>query len=191
MARRNPLSFLVPDESTNTSKEEEDYQAYKEQDDAGESASEEAADTLSQAERGEENVGGDILRMDSDREEPLEKRLESATNLLLSQLTPNIVLFAEEIADIVLKIPRWQLVCGSVLAQFESGTLTAPALDPAWTHGGPFQAERACERCHEIFLPFKPFQKYCSNACGTATLLSIREARKERRIVVEAATSIS
>ena len=102
--------------------------------------------------------------------------LERAANLLITQFTPSMRGFVEEVADIVLKIPRWQLLCGSVLAQYEGGSLPAPSIDPSWLHETIEHDKRECEECLTLFTPFKPFQKYCSNACGNV-------ARNRMRIV--------
>ena len=105
-----------------------------------------------------------------------EGALEAAANLLLAQFTPAVRGFAEEVADIVLKIPRWQLVCGSVLAQHEGGSLPAPSIDPAWIHETSETGMRECAFCHETFTPFKAFQRYCSNVCGNAARREERDA---------------
>jgi hypothetical protein len=109
--------------------------------------------------------------------ETLEQRLESAANLLLSQFTPPITLFAEEVADVVLKIPRWQLICGSLLAQYEGGSLPAPSIDPAWVREGTLTGTRECAYCHKHFEPFKAFQKYCDNVCGNAAAYAARQVK--------------
>jgi len=104
-----------------------------------------------------------------------EMRLEAAANLLLEQLVPSVREFAYEVADVVLKVPRWQLLCGTLLAQFEGGTLTAPSLDPTWTEGKKTTGKRICQKCGKEFEPFKAFQRFCGNACGIPAL------REEKR----------
>ena len=99
--------------------------------------------------------------------------LNEAADLLLDQLVPSVRLFAEEIANIVLKIPRWQLLLGSLLAQFESGSLPAPSLDPSWSHD-KVEEEKVCFLCGETFAPFKPFQALCSEKCGIAMLKGVK-----------------
>lgn len=107
--------------------------------------------------------------------EILDTRLEAAANLLLSQFTPAVSTFCQEVADVVLKIPRWQLVCGSLLAQFEGGSLPAPSIDPAWIHESTATGTRVCEYCEKDFVPFKAFQRYCTNGCGTKAALAKRQ----------------
>ena len=43
--------------------------------------------------------------------------LNDAADILLSKLEPSIRSYAFEVADLVLKIPRWQLVLGTLMAQ--------------------------------------------------------------------------
>ena len=96
----------------------------------------------------------------------MSQRLEDAANLLLSQLVPSTSDFFCEVADLVLKIRRWQLMLGSVLAQFESGSLPAPSLDPGWVRGEIAETKRVCEQCHKEFEPKRFGQRFCSNVCG-------------------------
>jgi predicted nucleic acid-binding Zn ribbon protein len=111
----------------------------------------------------------------------LEQRLNEAAELLLSQFIPSIHTFAIEVADVVLKIPRWQLICGSMLAQFESGCLQAPSIDPSWHREGTEIGQRECAYCRIMFTPFKAFQETCSNDCGTA-LMNERNGKKNEPI---------
>jgi hypothetical protein len=108
----------------------------------------------------------------------LNNRLNDAANLLLEQFTPVVREFTIELAEIVLKIPRWQLVCGSLLAQFEGGCLAAPSLDPGWSSERRLVGVRKCEECGELFEPFKPFQKYCTNKCGTLAAHRVEGEKK-------------
>ena len=92
--------------------------------------------------------------------------LEEAANLLLSILTPSVRELANELADITLKIPRWQLILGSLMAQQESGTLAAPSIDPAWRQIELITEKSICGYCKQEFQPKKFKQAYCSNLCG-------------------------
>ena len=108
-----------------------------------------------------------------------DKKLNEAAELILSQLTPAIREFAWEVADVVLKIQRWQLVCGSLLAQFESGCLQAPSIDPSWHREGTEFGYRICKYCGNNFVPFKAFQETCDNICGLAYQKQQRELKNE------------
>lgn len=101
-------------------------------------------------------------------EESFHGSLEDAANLLLSLLLPSIRDYAIELADITLKIPRWQLILGSLMAQHESGTLTAPSIDPAWRQVELLIEKSICQYslCKKQFSPKRFGQKYCSNLCG-------------------------
>lgn len=94
--------------------------------------------------------------------------LDDAASLLLRQLTPSIRDYAFELADIILKIPRWQLVLGSILCQYESGNLQAPSIDPGWRQIEVVAGTSTCqlEQCKKIFVPKRFGQLYCSPDCG-------------------------
>lgn len=94
--------------------------------------------------------------------------LDDAASLLLRQLTPSIRDYALELADIILKIPRWQLVLGSILCQYESGNLQAPSIDPAWRQIEVAVGTSTCrlEQCKKVFVPKRFGQLYCSPECG-------------------------
>ena len=97
--------------------------------------------------------------------------LDDAASLLLRQLVPSVRDYAFELADIVLKIPRWQLMLGAVLAQFESGTLQAPSIDPSWRQMEVVAGTSICGSdtpygCKKIFVPKRFGEKFCSPACG-------------------------
>ena len=94
--------------------------------------------------------------------------LEEAANLLLTILPNSVRDYACELADITLKIPRWQLLLGALMAQQESGTLAAPSIDPSWRQVELLIHTNTCEHCHKEFQPKRQGQKYCSNACGDA-----------------------
>lgn len=126
-------------------------------------------------------INPEVLDLLTPQDEMLEKtppdeasHLEEAANTLLSRFTPSIRDFACEVADLVLKIPRWQLLCGSLLAQYESGSLPAPSLDPAWTKGEVVEVRGVCEQCGVEFEPRKFRQRYCSNACGSKAITEKR-----------------
>ena len=129
-------------------------------------------DSENNVELGEGVTSGSIIDsptpLNDVRELSLNDRLEEAANLLLEQFQPSVKLFAMEVADIVLKIPRWQLLVGSMLAQHESGCLPAPSIDPSWAHERT-DNKRTCKFCGQEFSPFKPFQDYCTNSCGVAS----------------------
>ncbi|MEM2125700.1 MAG: hypothetical protein QXQ53_04815 [Candidatus Methanosuratincola sp.] len=95
--------------------------------------------------------------------------LENAANLLLSVLEPRVRDFAFEVADVVLKIPRWQLLLGSLVAQHESGSLPSPSIDPAWVDIADRlpSLSSTCPTCNKTFTPKRYGQRYCSNLCGT------------------------
>lgn len=92
--------------------------------------------------------------------------LDDAATLLLRQLVPSVRDYAFELAEITLKIPRWQLVLGAVLAQFESGTLQAPSIDPSWRQIEVAIGTSICKQCSKSFTPKRYGQTYCSPQCG-------------------------
>jgi len=114
-------------------------------------------------------------------EEVIEDRVEiptpfgfdEAANILLQRLDPPIRDYAIEVADLVLKIPRWQLLLGTVMAQYQSGALVAPYIDPSWQAQQVVESSGKCERCGKDFTPHKLRQRFCSNECGS---LWIRES---------------
>src|SRR3972149_871093 len=79
--------------------------------------------------------------------------LEEAANLLLTILPDSIRDYACELADITLKIPRWQLLLGSMMAQQESGNLAAPSIDPGWRQVEMLIKESICHFCKKGFPP--------------------------------------
>jgi hypothetical protein len=96
------------------------------------------------------------------------RSLDEAATLLLSQLVPSVRDFAFELAEITLKIPRWQLVLGAVLSQFESGNLQAPSIDPSWRQVEVAVGKSTCglEECRKGFTPKRFGEVYCSPLCG-------------------------
>jgi hypothetical protein len=109
--------------------------------------------------------------------------LEEAANMILNQLTPSIRNYAFEVADLVIKVPRWQLLLGCLLAQHESGSMVAPVIDPAWRQMEIVEARATCEECKVEFLPKKFGQRYCSNQCGNLAsarrIADIKAAQKK------------
>ena len=93
--------------------------------------------------------------------------LDDSASLLLRQLVPSVRDYAFELADITLKIPRWQLVLGAVLCQYESGNLQAPSIDPSWRQMEVVSGTSICAYCKKSFVPKRYGQSYCSSACGT------------------------
>jgi len=97
--------------------------------------------------------------------------IEAAADILLSKLEPSIRNYAIEVADLVLKIPRWQLVLGTLMAQYQSGALVAPYIDPSWQVEQITESSSVCERCGKTFIPHRLKQRYCSNECGSLAIL--------------------
>ena len=127
-------------------------------------------------------VTDDISATDASEDGLKLVELERAANLLLEVLIPKVSEFAKEVADIVLKIPRWQLLLGSLLAQYEVGRLASPSIDPSWRSGRPLVVTKICEHCHTQFSPVKLRQRYCSNACGTLAQRS--KDRNPREVIL-------
>jgi len=109
--------------------------------------------------------------------------LEEAANLLLTILPTSIRDYACELADITLKIPRWQLILGSLMAQQESGNLAAPSIDPSWRQVELLIKSSICEHCKTEFPPKRQGQKYCSNKCGD--LARGEEIQKQNKLKEE------
>ena len=116
--------------------------------------------------------------------ETYSRSLDDAATLLINLLSPSIRDYAIELADITLKIPRWQLLLGSVMAQYESGCLTAPSIDPSWRIAEAAMTDSICQldTCKKHFTPKRYMQTYCSQECGDeARKRSIEDANRERR----------
>jgi hypothetical protein len=113
-------------------------------------------------------------------EERISSALDDAANLILSQLTPSIREYATELADIVLKVPRWQLVLGAVLAQYESGSLPNIALDPGWRQIEITVGDSTCQECQQKFTPKRMGQKFCSNKCGSLSQRRVIDEMKKK-----------
>jgi len=92
--------------------------------------------------------------------------LDDAASLLLRQLDPSIRDYAFELADLTLKIPRWQLLLGAVLSQFESGNLQAPSILPHWAQIEVVSGTSNCEYCKNSFTPVRYGQRFCTDLCG-------------------------
>jgi len=117
---------------------------------------------------------------DSLREDSISHSMsaEDAANIILSYLPPNLELLAKEIADVVLKVPRWHLVTGLVLAMCESGQATIPSIDPGWARETFRPKEYECQQCKKIFSPLYMGQPFCSNKCGNAHAMEIKSKDK-------------
>jgi len=96
--------------------------------------------------------------------------LNDAATLIINQLPPSFRDFAFEVADVILKIPRWQLVAGILLFSAESGNLVSPSLDPSWTTNGISLSISTCPECGKQFTPHRLGQIFCSNECGLSHL---------------------
>ncbi len=116
--------------------------------------------------------------------------LEASANILISQFPSSTRDFIIEVADIVLKIPRWELIAGSVLAQYTQGTLASPDLDPSWRDPVISESKGMCAYCKKEFVPHKYNQMFCSNECGgkarkdtLAKKLAAEAEQMRRRII--------
>ena len=96
------------------------------------------------------------------------RTLDEAATLLINILSPSIRDYLIEVADIVLKIPRWQMILGSIMSQYESGTLTAPSIDPSWRQMEMLISDSVCQlkSCGKKFIPKRFGQRFCSQECG-------------------------
>lgn len=112
--------------------------------------------------------------------------LEASANIILSQLPSSTRDFVIEVADIVLKIPRWELVAGSILAQYSQGTLASPDLDPSWRDPVIAKIVSVCayHDCVKEFVPKRRGQQFCSNECGGKQ----RKEELEKKLAEEAET---
>jgi len=104
----------------------------------------------------------DILR------ESFGRSLDEAANQLIGILPSSLKDYIFELADTVLKIPRWQLLLGAVVAQNECGNLTNPSIDPSWRQVEYAISQHNCEYqgCGKVFIPLRFGQKFCSSLCG-------------------------
>ena len=117
--------------------------------------------------------------------ESYSRSLDDAATLLINLLSPSIRDYAIELADIVLKIPRWQLLLGSMMAQYEGGCLTAPSIDPSWRQAETIMSDSICQldACQKHFSPKRYGQRYCSQECGdVARGREIANINKVRRL---------
>jgi hypothetical protein len=123
--------------------------------------------------------------LDQPSELSLEERLEAAANLISSQLSPAVRSFFNEVADKVLGIKRWELMAGSVLAQYSQGTLVSPELDPAWKEPTEVDKPKLCPHCGKEFYPTRTNQLYCSTSCGSEVrkLLLAKKLEEDRQKV--------
>jgi hypothetical protein len=117
--------------------------------------------------------------------ESYSRSLDDAATVLINILSPSIRDYAIELADITLKIPRWQLLLGSMVAQYESGSLTAPTIDPSWRQAEAAMSDSICQldTCGKHFIPKRFGQRFCSQECGdTQRKREIDEINKRRRL---------
>ena len=115
--------------------------------------------------------------------ETYSRSLDDAATLLLNILSPSIRSYVLELADITLHIPRWQLLLGALMSQYESGNLTAPSIDPSWREVEAIIGDSICdlETCKKTFTPKRFKQRYCSTQCGDiARGIEIKRRNKER-----------
>jgi len=113
--------------------------------------------------------------------ETYSRSLDDAASLLLNILSPTIRSYVLELADITLHIPRWQLLLGALMSQYESGSLTAPSIDPSWREVEAIIGDSTCALCQTKFTPKRFGQKYCSQKCGDeARGAEIKARNKER-----------
>lgn len=126
----------------------------------------------------EETIFSIQKTVESDR--LLNQGLEDSANHLLSVLTPSIRGRVIEVADIVLKIPRWQLILGSLIKCQNDGHLQSPFIDPSWVSLESIVRDSICEFCGEKFKPIRYNQKYCSEPCGTESRKKLAEEQKAR-----------
>lgn len=108
--------------------------------------------------------------------------LEASANIILSQFPSSVRDFIIEVADIVLKIPRWELLAGSVLAQYAQGTLSSPDLDPSWRDPILVENVGICKQCAGEFIPTRRGQMFCTNECGGKW----RKGELEKKLAVAA-----
>ena len=121
--------------------------------------------------------------------------LDDAASLLLKQLTPSIRDYAFEIADLTLHIPRWQLLLGAFMSQYESGQLPAPSIDPSWRRAEIAEFQSICKQCGKTFQPKRYGQVNCSPECGTlarkAEITAINKRKGEELKVRKAVEKIA
>lgn len=115
--------------------------------------------------------------------ETYSRSLDDAATLLLNLLTPSIRDYAMELADVTLKLPRWQLLLGSMLAQYESGCLVSPSIDPSWRQAEAVMSDSICElaECRAHFIPKRFGQRFCSQTCGDISRKQGIDEMHERR----------
>ena len=106
--------------------------------------------------------------------------LEEAANLLLSLLSPSIKDYVFEVADLVLKVPRWQLLLGALISQNQNATLTSAYIDPSWQQMEILVGPSTCQECGKQFSPKKFGEKFCSPDCGNTARRKVIEEHKER-----------
>jgi len=116
--------------------------------------------------------------------------LEEAANLLLSQLQVPDQEFLVEIADFVLHIPKWHLVCGLLVAELRGNTATSPMLDGSWKWGVAGASSKQCSICQVEFTPTRLGQEVCGEKCGVERDKRAKEKRDEQlKAEIEASKS--
>jgi hypothetical protein len=114
--------------------------------------------------------------------ETYSRSIEDAANVLLSLLDPALRDLVEETAESTLHIPRWQLILGSLMAQYESGALVSPSLDPSWRNVEMALKKNICEECGGEFTPKRFGQRYCADQtprCGDVARKRVIEEKKK------------
>lgn len=110
----------------------------------------------------------------------LNQGMEDSANHLLSALTPSVRGRVVEVADIVLKIPRWQLILGSLIKCQNDGHLQSPFIDPSWVSLESIIKDSICQFCGKSFKPSRYDQKFCSEPCGVESRKKLVEEQKTR-----------
>lgn len=123
-------------------------------------------------------------------EESQSRTLEESANLLISVLDASLRDYMFEIADLTLKIPRWQLILGAVVSQYQTGALIAPSIDPSWKDSNVLTKSSInfCEQCKKPFTPKRYGQRFCSNHCGDKSRfedIKLMRAKREEELRVQ------
>lgn len=117
------------------------------------------------------------------------EKLNEAASVIIAQFPPLISEYILELTDLVLHIPRWHLVAGALLAQYEQGNLMGVPIDPLW--GGEVidpNRKSECEWCHKLIEDPKKMLQRFHQECGISYN---REQADKRRKERENAASIS
>ncbi len=93
--------------------------------------------------------------------------LNDCAEALIGHLDEQSRDFAIECANIILKIPMWQLVVGHLRQVADRGEMQSPWLDSDWGKD-PVKLENInCLTCGNPFSPIRLGQSYCCNGCGS------------------------